>query len=92
MHILTPAFPSPAGKHVVQLFIQYVPYHVDPAVGSWADPAFAEAYADAVFAVVDEHVAGFSASVLHRDVLTPLKLEQVFGLQEGCIFHQVRRG
>ncbi len=31
---------APPGKHVVQLFVQYAPYSVDPKIGNWADPAF----------------------------------------------------
>jgi phytoene dehydrogenase-like protein len=78
---------SPKGQHVAQLFVQYAPYDVDPAVGSWADLEFKNAFADRVFAIVDEYAPGFSKSVLHRDVLSPLDLEQVFGLPRGNIFH-----
>ena len=31
---------APPGQHVVQLFIQYAPYDVDPKVGNWADEGF----------------------------------------------------
>jgi phytoene dehydrogenase-like protein len=31
---------APEGKHIVQLFIQYAPYEVDPKVGSWSDTRF----------------------------------------------------
>lgn len=75
------------GHHVVQLFVQYAPYSIDPAAGSWADPAFKEAFADRCFAIVDEFCPGFSASVVGRDVLSPLDLERVFGLPKGNIFH-----
>jgi phytoene dehydrogenase-like protein len=78
---------APPGKHVVQFFVQYAPYDVDPKVGSWADPGFKDAFADRVFAVVDEFCPGFSDSVLYRDVLSPLDLERVFGLHRGNIFH-----
>jgi phytoene dehydrogenase-like protein len=33
---------SPKGKHVVQLFVQFAPYNVDPKIGNWADPMFKE--------------------------------------------------
>ena len=78
---------APPGKHVVQFFVQYAPYDVDPKAGSWADPGFKDAFADRVFAVVDEFCPGFSDSVLYRDVLSPLDLERVFGLHKGNIFH-----
>lgn len=47
---------APEGKHVVQFFIQYAPYDLAPGVGSWADEAFKNAFADRCFAIVDECV------------------------------------
>eukprot|EP00730_Choanoeca_flexa_P012837 TRINITY_DN4667_c0_g1_i1.p1 TRINITY_DN4667_c0_g1~~TRINITY_DN4667_c0_g1_i1.p1 ORF type:complete len:569 (+),score=125.32 TRINITY_DN4667_c0_g1_i1:26-1732(+) len=76
---------APAGKHVVQLFVQYAPY--DLKVGSWADPAFKQAFVDRVFAIVDSFAPNFSRSVIGYDALSPLDLEQVFGLHKGNIFH-----
>ena len=76
---------SPAGKHVVTLFIQYTPYKL--AEGSWDDPGRKDAYADKVFSIIDEYAPGFSSSVIGRDVLSPLDLERTFGLTGGNIFH-----
>lgn len=78
---------APPGKHVVQFFVQFAPYDIDPKCGNWADPAFKEAFADRVFRIVEEHCPGFSSSVLYRDILSPLDLERVFGLHRGNIFH-----
>ena len=78
---------SPAGKHVVQLFVQFAPYDVDPKIGNWADESFKNAFADRVFGIVDEFCPGFSQSVIGRDVLSPLDLERIFGLHEGNIMH-----
>eukprot|EP00937_MAST-01D_sp_MAST-1D-sp2_P000998 g998.t1 len=78
---------APPGQHVVQLFVQFAPYNVDPKVGNWEDERFKNAFADRVFAIVDEFCPGFSASVIERDVLSPLDLERVFGLQGGNITH-----
>ncbi len=78
---------APPGKHCASLFVQYAPYDLDPRVGSWEDPAFKEAFADRVFAVIDEKAPGFSSSILGRDLLSPLDLERVFGLRGGNIFH-----
>jgi phytoene dehydrogenase-like protein len=36
---------APPGQHVVQFFIQFAPYDIDPKVGNWADPAFKNAFA-----------------------------------------------
>src|SRR5690606_18856208 len=40
-----------------------------------------------VLALVDEVAPGFSARVLHREVLGPPELEAIFGLTGGNIFH-----
>ena len=77
--------PVALGHHVVQLFVQYAPYHLQN--GSWEDPACTAAFADRVFDIVDDFCPGFSSSVLHRDVLSPLDLERVFGLPGGSISH-----
>jgi phytoene dehydrogenase-like protein len=76
---------APPGKHVASLFIQYTPYQL--AKGSWDDPGVKDRFADRVFEVIEDFAPGFSASVLHRDILSPLDLERVFGLTGGNIFH-----
>eukprot|EP01004_Peranema_trichophorum_P010876 NODE_970_length_2213_cov_44.560287_g829_i0.p1 GENE.NODE_970_length_2213_cov_44.560287_g829_i0~~NODE_970_length_2213_cov_44.560287_g829_i0.p1 ORF type:complete len:701 (-),score=153.25 NODE_970_length_2213_cov_44.560287_g829_i0:111-2024(-) len=78
---------APPGKHVVQLFVQFAPYDIDPKQGSWADPGFKNSFADRVFRIIDEFAPGFSESVIARDVLSPLDLERIFGLHKGNIFH-----
>ena len=75
---------APEGKHVVQLFIQYAPYDLKPGIGSWADDEFKNKFADRCFSIVDEYCPGFSKSVIERDVVTPLDLEQIFGLPKVC--------
>jgi phytoene dehydrogenase-like protein len=74
---------APPGRHVASLFVQHVPPRIERA--RWA--AEREAFADRVLALVDEVAPGFSASVLHRDVLGPPELEDVFALTGGHIFH-----
>jgi len=74
---------APAGRHVASLFVQHVPPAIDRQ--RWARER--DGFADRVLALVDEVAPGFSASVLHRDVLGPPELEDVFGLTGGNIFH-----
>jgi phytoene dehydrogenase-like protein len=76
---------APPGRHVMSLFVQYTPYSL--AEGSWDDPGRKEAFCDRVLRVIEEHAPGFSASVIGRDILSPLDLERVFGLTGGNIFH-----
>jgi len=37
--------------------------------------------------MIEEHAPGFKNSILHRQVLTPLDLEQTYGLTEGHLYH-----
>jgi phytoene dehydrogenase-like protein len=76
---------APPGKHVMSLFVQYTPYTL--AQGTWDDPGIKEAFADRVFRVIEEFAPGVTASVLARDILSPLDLERIFGLTGGNIFH-----
>jgi phytoene dehydrogenase-like protein len=79
--------PTSEGKHVALLFVQYAPYE---HASNWTLPtpqAARDAFADKVFKVIDNYAPGFSSSVLHRDILTPVDLEGVFGLPGGNIFH-----
>ncbi|GLT80014.1 hypothetical protein SLA2020_514770 [Shorea laevis] len=76
---------SPAGKHVINLFIQYTPYK--PLDGSWEDPSYRELFAKRCFTLIDEYAPGFSSSIIGYDMLTPPDLEREIGLTGGNIFH-----
>ena len=75
---------APAGQHVASLFCQ----HVAPVLSggrSWDDHR--EEVADLMIATVDRYAPGFAASVLGRQIKSPLDLERDFGLIGGDIFH-----
>jgi phytoene dehydrogenase-like protein len=75
---------APKGAHVASLFCQ----HVQPQLSdgrSWDDHR--EAVADLMIATVDRYAPGFAASVVGRQVFSPLDLERTFGLIGGDIFH-----
>jgi phytoene dehydrogenase-like protein len=74
---------APQGKHVMSVWMQYAPYHLRNS--SWNDQR--EALGDNVVRLIDDHAPGFKDSILHRQVLTPLDLEQTFGLTEGHLYH-----
>jgi len=78
---------SPPGKHVVQLFVQYAPYDVDPKIGHWADPGFKKDFVHRCLKIVDEFCPKFSDSIVGYDALSPLDLERVFGMHKGSIHH-----
>ena len=74
------------GSHVASLFVQHVAPHL-PSGRSWANLSEKETFADLVIATVDRYAPNFKASVMHRQILSPLDLEQRFGLVDGDIFH-----
>jgi phytoene dehydrogenase-like protein len=75
---------APAGRHVASLFVQYAAPHL-PGGRSW-DDAKGE-LAELVIDTVTAHAPNFKASVIARQVLSPLDLERRFGLVDGDIFH-----
>ncbi len=74
---------APPGRHVASLFCQHVA-PVLPGGRSWDDHR--EAVADRMIATVDRYAPGFAASVLARQIKSPLDLERDFGLIGGDIF------
>lgn len=75
---------APRGCHVASLFCQHVAPTL-PDGRSWDDCR--DEVADLMIATVERHAPGFAASVLGRQVLSPLDLERTFGLVGGDIFH-----
>jgi len=75
---------APKGKHVASLFCQH--FRFDLGSGRSWDKERDKA-ADAIIATVDAHAPGFTASVLGRQIHSPLDLERRFGLIGGDIFH-----
>ena len=75
---------APPGKHVASLFCQ----HFNPVLPKGLDwNEIKEPAADLVIDTVNQYAPNFKASVLGRMVLSPLDLEQRFGLTGGDIFH-----
>ena len=74
----------PPGQHVASLFCQHVAPQL-PDGKSWDDHR--EEVADLMIATVDSYAPGFAASVIGRQILSPLDLERQFGLLGGDIFH-----
>lgn len=75
---------APAGQHVASLFCQHFRYQL-PQGRSWDEER--EAAADCVIDTVTGYAPNFKASVLARQIHTPLDLERKFGLVGGDIFH-----
>jgi phytoene dehydrogenase-like protein len=75
---------APPGAHVASLFCQHVAPEL-PDGASWDDHR--DTVADLMIDTVDRHAPNFKASVLGRQVFSPLDLERTFGLVGGDIFH-----
>jgi phytoene dehydrogenase-like protein len=75
---------APRGAHVASLFCQHVAPEL-PNGRSWSDHR--DEVAELMIDTVDRYAPGFKASVLGRQALSPLDLEQTFGLVGGDIFH-----
>jgi phytoene dehydrogenase-like protein len=86
MDIVIPSMIDPAmappGKHVMSIFVQYAPYHVN---GGWTD-ARREALGDAVIDTLAQYAPNLKSAILHRQVVTPADIERIVGLAEGNIF------
>ena len=74
---------APPGKHVMSCFVQYAPYDLK---GGWNNEK-REAFGDAVVNTLAQYAPNIKDIILHRQVLSPMDLENTFGLTEGNIFH-----
>jgi phytoene dehydrogenase-like protein len=75
---------APPGQHVASLFCQHVAPQL-PNGESW--DTHRERVADLMIDTVNAHAPNFKASVLGRQIMSPLDLERTFGLIGGDIFH-----
>jgi phytoene dehydrogenase-like protein len=75
---------APPGAHVASLFCQQFAPEL-PDGRSWDDVR--EQVADHIIDTVNDHAPNFKASVIARQIHSPLDLERKFGLIGGDIFH-----
>jgi phytoene dehydrogenase-like protein len=75
---------APPGQHVASLFCQQFAPDL-PDGRSWDDER--EAAADLIVDTVERWAPGFRASVIARQIHSPLDLERKFGLAGGDIMH-----
>ncbi len=74
---------APPGKHVMNMFVQYTPYHL---VGgkNWDD--IKENFADRCVDLLIEFAPNMRRAIEHRQILSPVDLERTYGLTGGNIF------
>ena len=81
------------GTHVMSVIAQYAPYELEGAAGDPSARGAAgwdgrrEAFGDAVMAVLESVAPGITKLVTERQVLTPVDLEQQYGLSGGHPLH-----
>jgi len=74
---------APGGKHVMSVVAQFAPYRLK--TGDWKGKR--EALGDAVVDTIAEYAPNLKGLIAHRQVLTPLDLEETYGLTGGHVFH-----
>ncbi len=82
---------APPGAHVASLFCQqFAPVLPPDTTGkprSWADAHEEQGAIDAIFDTIENYAPGFRKLVIGQSALSPLGLEQTFGLIGGDIMH-----
>ena len=80
--LLDPAL-APPGAHVMSVYVQYAPYKLKN--GDWNSRR--EEFADTVVNVLGSYAPNLKELILARQVVTPLDLEETYGLSGGHIHH-----
>ncbi|MGH9930117.1 MAG: phytoene desaturase family protein, partial [Pyrinomonadaceae bacterium] len=74
---------APAGAHVLSVYVQYAPYKLKD--GDWNTRR--EEFADTVVNTLCAYAPDLKELIVARQVITPLDLEETYGLSGGHIYH-----
>jgi phytoene dehydrogenase-like protein len=74
---------APSGAHVMSIHAQFAPYKLKE--GDWNSRR--EELGDAIVNVLCDYAPNLKDSILARQVITPLDLEETYGLSGGHIHH-----
>lgn len=75
---------APPGKHLMSMFVQYGPYSLKNL--KW-DQNLKDKFADRCLDIMQEYAPNIKDIVEHRQVISPLDMEEEYGLTGGSIFH-----
>jgi phytoene dehydrogenase-like protein len=77
---------APAGKHVMSIYMQYAPYKLK---GGWDQDGDGQrkALGQTVVQTLAQYSPNLPEMILTHQIITPLDLEEVYGLTGGQIFH-----
>ncbi|MFY9909230.1 MAG: NAD(P)/FAD-dependent oxidoreductase [Candidatus Sulfotelmatobacter sp.] len=79
---LTDSTLAPEGKHVMSTYMQYAPYKLK---GDWEEQR--KALGQTVVEVLAQYAPDLPGKILTHQIITPMDLEENFGLTGGQIFH-----
>jgi phytoene dehydrogenase-like protein len=74
---------APQGQHVMSVWVQHAPYQLRD--GEWAERR--DQLGDLVVNLLTEYAPNLKGAVIHRQVLTPVDIEQEWGPTEGNLNH-----
>jgi phytoene dehydrogenase-like protein len=74
---------APAGKHVMSIHVQFAPYKLKQ--GDWTTRS--DEFGDNVIDQLEKYAPGLRDLIVAAQVITPLDLEQSYGLSGGHIHH-----
>jgi phytoene dehydrogenase-like protein len=74
---------APDGKHLMSIFAQYTPYNLRDT--TWEVER--QRFVDRAIDLLAEYAPNFRGAIEHVHALSPLDLEQEYGLTGGNIFH-----
>ncbi|HEY8228705.1 MAG TPA: NAD(P)/FAD-dependent oxidoreductase [Pyrinomonadaceae bacterium] len=74
---------APESKHVMSIHAQFAPYKLKS--GDWNSRR--DEFGNTVIAQLEQYAPGISNLIIAQQILTPLDLEQVYGLSGGHIHH-----
>lgn len=73
---------APEGKHVMSIYMQYAPYKLK---GDWNEQR--NALGQTVVQTLAQYAPNLPELILEQQIITPLDLEQTYGMTGGQIFH-----
>jgi len=73
---------APSGKHVMSIYMQYAPYKLK---GNWEEQR--KELGQTVVQTLAQYAPDLPERILAQQIITPLDLEEVYGLTGGQIFH-----
>jgi len=80
--LVDPTLASP-GRHVMSVYVQYTPFKLK--AGDWRQKA--DEVGDLVVRTLEVYAPGITELILARRVITPLELEETYGMTGGHPFH-----